>query len=207
MMAVVPPAVKGWTLDPVWLYYLVLFLIGTVGVFTAVAAVLMSPGVEKRKIRMTATGFSGVVLISLLLYFLFLFRIGECVLTEAVDGILVAAGCLLMTAGAVLYIAARLGLGANWSDRIEIREQHRLIEGGVYRWVRHPIFTALLFLFLGVSFIYRNIAGLAVSLFVVFPAILWRSGKEEKLLLERFPEYDDYAKRTGKFIPGIGRKK
>jgi protein-S-isoprenylcysteine O-methyltransferase Ste14 len=52
-----------------------------------------------------------------------------------------------------------LSLGTNWSNTLELREEHRLITGGIYHQIRHPIYAALL--------LYRVGQALVVSTWVV----------------------------------------
>ena len=61
----------------------------------------------------------------------------------------VVAGILLTALGLGLAIAARITLAGNWSAAVEIKEDHALIRGGPYRYVRHPIYSGLLLAVLG----------------------------------------------------------
>jgi protein-S-isoprenylcysteine O-methyltransferase Ste14 len=49
--------------------------------------------------------------------------------------------CLVI--GLWLFYRSHADLGTNWSITLEIREQHRLITQGVYRRIRHPMYSAL----------------------------------------------------------------
>lgn len=73
---------------------------------------------------------------------------------------------------------------------------------GPYRFIRHPIYTAACFIaWPGAILIYTPAAFVAAVLVTAGAVgrILW----EERLLIERYPEYREYARATGRMIPGI----
>jgi protein-S-isoprenylcysteine O-methyltransferase Ste14 len=77
-----------------------------------------------------------------------------------------------------------------------------LVTGGPYRYLRHPIYSAVLyFLWAGIaahpSPTHMLVALLASALLGV------RMFAEEQLLLEEYPEYADYARRTSRVLPFI----
>ena len=53
--------------------------------------------------------------------------------------------------GLLLTLWARVVLGGNWSSGVAFKEQHELIERGPYAYVRHPIYSGVLLMFLGIS--------------------------------------------------------
>ena len=63
------------------------------------------------------------------------------------------AGFVLALAAAALLTWTHHVLGKNYSPKLEIREQHRLITTGPYRWVRHPMYGAIFFWTAGVALI------------------------------------------------------
>jgi len=77
-----------------------------------------------------------------------------------------------------------------------------LVTTGPYRFVRHPIYAAiLLFVWTGVA---ANWSLVAAALGLVVTAMLFlRMIFEEGLVRERYPEYADYARRTRRVIPYI----
>ncbi|WP_159449193.1 isoprenylcysteine carboxylmethyltransferase family protein [Demequina sp. NBRC 110055] len=79
-----------------------------------------------------------------------------------------------------------------------------LVGSGLYRWVRHPMYTALVIICLGVAVGSGNwTCYLAVAALDVFFEIKTRA--EERYLRVAYPGYDAYAARTGKFLPGLGK--
>lgn len=83
---------------------------------------------------------------------------------------------------------------------METREEHELVTGGPYRWVRHPLYAVGSSFFVSLSLVAANwFMGLS-SLSV----LLVRLPKEEEKLIERFgDEYRQYMKRTGRLLPGL----
>lgn len=78
----------------------------------------------------------------------------------------------------------------------------RLLTGGPYRWVRHPMYSATLLVMAGWLAGHinwpRGLMGL--GLLVI---LLVKLRYEERLLVHRFPEYPSYAARTRRLVPGL----
>ncbi len=58
-------------------------------------------------------------------------------------------GASLVLAGLLLAVWARVRLAGNWSGSVTLKEEHEIVRSGPYRWIRHPIYTGLLFALLG----------------------------------------------------------
>jgi len=97
-------------------------------------------------------------------------------------------------------------LGRNWRVTTELREKHTLATGGVFRYVRHPMYSAhLLWGIAQVLLIHNWIAGLA-SLVIFFPFYILRVRREERMMLEQFgEEYRTYMSHTGRIFPRLLR--
>lgn len=109
---------------------------------------------------------------------------------------------LLALAGAFLAGSGLRDLGPNLTPLPHPRVEGVLVEGGVYRWVRHPIYGGLILLALGWACFTASPPALAAAalLLLFFEA---KSRREEAWLLERHPGYDGYRARTRRFLPGI----
>ena len=113
-------------------------------------------------------------------------------------------GAILFAAALWLFFRVHKELGRNWSDSLEVRETHALVTHGLYRHVRHPMYTAFFMWALAQAFLLPNwIAGPAglVGFGILF---LLRVGREEQMMLETFgDEYRDYMNRTARLIPWV----
>ncbi len=84
------------------------------------------------------------------------------------------------------------------------RKEHKLITNGIYRYIRHPLYTfgASMFVSFGMMADSWYIAALGVLTFIIMAI---RTPKEEANLIEKFgDEYREYMKRTGRFFPKLG---
>ena len=105
--------------------------------------------------------------------------------------------------GLLMMVWARKYLGNNWSGNIVLKENHELITSGPYAFVRHPIYSGLIMMVLGVA-LYVNTYATAIFVVVFFLGAYYKSQKEEKLLINYFPkEYLEYKKQTKALIPFI----
>jgi len=109
-------------------------------------------------------------------------------------------------AGAILGIGGSLGIRRYLTPLPYPVEHNRLVDSGVYRLVRHPLYSAQLFAAAGWTIYTLSFSHLLVT---IAAAIFFnhKASKEEAWLTERHPEYRDYTGRVGKFVPGMGRLK
>ena len=113
-------------------------------------------------------------------------------------------GIVCLAVGLWLFARSHADLGTNWSVTLEVREKHRLVTQGIYRALRHPMYSALLLYSLGQALVVPNwIAGpsygVAMALLVAF-----RLGPEERMMLDEFgTDYEAYRRRTKRLIPGV----
>jgi protein-S-isoprenylcysteine O-methyltransferase Ste14 len=97
-------------------------------------------------------------------------------------------------------------LGKNLTDTVVTRREHVLVTHGPYRWVRHPFYVVVFLWGLSMSLLAANWL-LAVLGVVAVTMLVARTRVEETNLTERFgDEYRDYARRTGRFFPLLGRR-
>lgn len=77
-----------------------------------------------------------------------------------------------------------------------------LVTSGLYRLMRHPLYVSMITGMFGWSLIQLSIAGL---IYTVVVAVFFdrKAEGEERMLVERYPEYVDYAQRVRRFIPGV----
>ena len=115
-----------------------------------------------------------------------------------------AAGIMCYVIGLWLFYRSHADLGTNWSITLEVREGHRLITQGVYRRVRHPMYSALALYSVGQALVIPNwVAGLS-NLIVFAVLFALRVGAEEKMMAQQFGnEYAAYTARTKRLIPRV----
>ena len=114
------------------------------------------------------------------------------------------AGVICFVLGLWLFYRSHADLGTNWSITLEVREEHRLITQGVYRSVRHPMYSALVLYSVGQALVIPNwVAGPSSLLgFAVLLALRIRA--EERMMDERFgDEYAAYTVRTKRLLPRV----
>jgi protein-S-isoprenylcysteine O-methyltransferase Ste14 len=114
------------------------------------------------------------------------------------------AGIACLVVGLWLFHRSHADLGTYWSVTLEVRENHRLITQGIYRHVRHPMYSALFLYAIGQALVLPNwVAG--PSYFVAFGILFaLRIGAEERMMLEAFgDEYAAYMARTRRLVPGV----
>ena len=94
-------------------------------------------------------------------------------------------------------------MGAHWSGEITIKVDHQLIRTGPYRLIRHPIYTAMLGMFVGTAIVSGQthaLLGLALAIIAY-----WRKIRmEEANLNDAFGDaYRDYRRETWALVPGV----
>ena len=111
-------------------------------------------------------------------------------------------GLVVELAFLCLFYASHRQLGKNWSVTLEIRNEHRLVTDGLYRYVRHPMYLSFWLWAIAQFCLLPN--GIAGAAGLAGVAILYfsRVRHEEAMMRDAFgASYDDYARQTGRIIP------
>jgi len=108
-------------------------------------------------------------------------------------------------AGIAIMVVAGLGLGRGLTAAPLPNSHAKLRTGGLYRLVRHPIYTGLL-LFTLAHVATSGSALVALAGVLLILLINAKARWEEKRLTERFLDYSDYARRTPRFVPWLPRR-
>ncbi len=116
-------------------------------------------------------------------------------------------GAIIAVLGMALEFSTQLYLGKNYSTTLHISEEQSLVTSGPYRYIRHPMYTALITVGIGIGL-------LSTSWYFLLPfiatgiVIALRTRREEEAMIEKFgDEYIQYTQGTGRFFPQIRRKK
>lgn len=105
-------------------------------------------------------------------------------------------GLLLTAAGIGFAVWARLHLGRYWSGIITLKEGHKVITTGPYRWVRHPIYTGWLAAMLG-SAILAGTVDAFLGFDLITLAFVIKLNREERMLAADLgEEYRQYMKKV-----------
>jgi protein-S-isoprenylcysteine O-methyltransferase Ste14 len=111
-------------------------------------------------------------------------------------------GIFLMFLGILVRQWAIAVLGRFFSLTVRVAEDHRVVEKGPYRLVRHPSYTGVLITFIGLGLAVQSWGALLVLLGVFSLSFGYRMRVEEKTLLSELGEnYANYMKRTKRIIP------
>jgi protein-S-isoprenylcysteine O-methyltransferase Ste14 len=111
-------------------------------------------------------------------------------------------GVPLVMGGIAFAMWARFTLGSNWGMPMTLRENPELVTGGPYAFVRHPIYTGIIFAMLGTGMVFG--AWWFIILVVAFGYFLISTAQEEKDMVQHFPDaYPAYKARTKRLIPFV----
>ncbi|HEV8607064.1 MAG TPA: protein-S-isoprenylcysteine O-methyltransferase [Tepidisphaeraceae bacterium] len=107
-----------------------------------------------------------------------------------------------------LFWRSHADLGQNWSITLEIRKNHELIRHGVYRTMRHPMYSSIFLFGLAQGLMLNNwLAGWSAVITFV-PLYFLRTPREERMMLEQFgDDYRAYMGETGRLWPRVGMKR
>lgn len=158
--------------------------------------------IKKEKKSIVETGTMTVFL--LVFYLLLMSKIGVIpVYNIDLKNILIIIGTVAIVVGCIVNIMGRFNLGSNWANHIKIYDEHTLVQNGMYKIVRHPLYASIILMFYGACLVYRNLLCFFAVTFIFIPFMYYRAKQEETLLIQNFDEYKEYKKTTGMFFPKI----
>ncbi|HEV2489568.1 MAG TPA: isoprenylcysteine carboxylmethyltransferase family protein [Candidatus Acidoferrales bacterium] len=119
------------------------------------------------------------------------------------SNLLTAIGFVIQAAFILLAVWARRHLGRNWSAAVRIATDHQLVRTGPYRFLRHPIYTAVFGMYIGTILAVGEIHSL-VALAIISLAYWRKIRKEEQILQQTFgAEFDAYRRASWALIPPL----
>ena len=115
-------------------------------------------------------------------------------------------GVLLSFGGILLLVLTHRALGIHWSTTLQFKEGHSLITTGPYSLIRHPMYTSLSIIFIGLAIVasFWPLWILILLMTIFFFRIVKR---EEDMMIDEFgDEYVSYIERTGRYFPKLRRR-
>jgi protein-S-isoprenylcysteine O-methyltransferase Ste14 len=111
-------------------------------------------------------------------------------------------GVAIFILGAFTTVIAVFQLNINLSPFPSPLPGAKLINIGVYKFIRHPIYSGLILAFFGYAIISDSGYRLLIST-ILFLLFYYKTLYEEKRLIEKFPTYKEYKNRSGRFFPWL----
>jgi len=191
----------GWPAP--WAMLAIQFAWAVTGVYF-LASALLTNRIKRRE------AFSGRLLDSLLLFGGYFLIFSQIPLPGVSNPQFVAPREALQIAGVVftylglpLTIWSRARLGRYWSGVVALKQDHRLIQSGPYRVVRHPLYSGIILAAIGMVFCVTTWSSLlgTAALLTCFER---RAHKEDALLASEFgSEFERYRQSTGRLLPPL----
>lgn len=113
-------------------------------------------------------------------------------------------GFFIIFIGIIIHWVGILTLKEQWTTVVVVSDNHKLVESGIYKFIRHPIYAAILLELLGFGIALANLMSIIILLVPNLVSLTYRIYVEEKLLEKHFGnDYTSYEHRTKRLIPGI----
>jgi len=114
------------------------------------------------------------------------------------------AGTVFFSLGLWMFYRSHADLSTNWSLSLDILENHTLITTGLYKDIRHPMYTAIVLQGIGQALIASNWVVGPLNLCAFMLLFFLRLRPEERMMLQHFgADYEAYMRKTKRIIPGI----
>lgn len=111
-------------------------------------------------------------------------------------------GACLLVVATVIFLAGAFHLGRNLTPLPHPKEEANLVESGIYGLIRHPLYSGLIGLSLGWAlFMASTLTLLSAALVLIF--FEFKTRREERWLMAKFPAYVAYRRRVRKFMPWV----
>lgn len=115
------------------------------------------------------------------------------------------AGVVVAVVAFWLFWRSHTELGQHWSPTLVIHQDQAVVDTGVYRWIRHPMYSALLLFAVAQALLFNDnwLTGLA-GLTTVGLMYKFRVDREEQMMIACFGDsYRSYMARTKRIIPRV----
>lgn len=113
-------------------------------------------------------------------------------------------GSICIVAGVFLRLYSVWTLGKFFTLSVQVTSEQKIIQTGPYKYLRHPSYSGSILSLMGISFSFRNIIGIILTVAIITIIYRYRIKVEEKILEKTFPDsYTEYKKNTKRIIPFI----
>lgn len=112
---------------------------------------------------------------------LWLRSLGQISLSPLLQYIYWGTGCFLCVFGVIWHVWSKINIGIFWSDQIEIKEGHKLINYGAYALARHPMYGSMLLWSIGANMLMFSWSGMLIALLIFFRSCTGGENKKKKL--------------------------
>ena len=114
------------------------------------------------------------------------------------------AGIFVILIALALHIWSRAHLQQFYAERVEVQPEHKVIDTGPYKLMRHPVITSFFGIAAGLFLINPAVPTLAALLYTIWD-FNRAAAQEEELLTKTLPGYAAYMDRTPRFLPRLSR--
>lgn len=110
----------------------------------------------------------------------------------------------IMIIALICIIKTSYDLGNEYSYTLQLRKNHKLVDTGIYKYIRHPMYFCGLLFIIAQSLLIPNTIGNISNLVSMYVFWKGRIPDEEKMMIKEFGDkYKDYMKKTKSVIPFI----
>ena len=177
------------------------FAVGLVGVLAYVAWLLVESRVARGEIKKGDTKLDGGTL-ELYAFARAATVIGALALSHEPTLTQATVGLALFVLAVLFRLHAIRVLGQFYSHRVRLVSEHKVVDYGPYRFIRHPAYTGMLLAHAGFTVLFFHPLSLAVFVFLFVPAVVLRILVEEKALYE-LPGYREYSASRKRLVPAV----
>jgi len=139
--------------------------------------------------------FVGVQLVLFIAYVLV-----PSLLNVTVNQIARIVGLAFLIIGTGIFLAGLFQLRKSLTPFPSVRSDGHLVTNGIYRFIRHPLYTGIIAGLFGYG-LYRGHAGQLIIVVLLIILFYFKSIYEERMLLSAYPNYKKYSLQTGRFLP------
>lgn len=158
-----------------------------------------TPAEDRGSLQVILVGFSSAVLAAFLVSF-----VADQAKLPGNRSVWFFIGMLTLVSGSLLRRHCLGVLGRFFTGTVTVQADHRVIESGAYRWVRHPSYSAAILVVFGMALSLGNWCSVVVSLIIAFVTYSYRAHVEEQALLSSLgTPYAQFMASRKRFIPFI----